>query len=356
MAIRYECEQCGSVLKIKDDLAGKPGKCPKCKTAFTVPAPDGAADSSGDIAAAQDSDDAEPMLATTKSGSANNDFDLDAFLLDDDEAQPKTKRTRPSKSPREDKKSDDAESGSVGQSKKANKVEEGEGFSISRGPDAPGKRPKPQSLPGQEDDEVDESPTPSRRPPGTNPNAPASNIASDLLSKSAKKGKKTSWTEIGTEKKEEDQFDWEGLRREVLKKALPLVLVGIVLVWGLFKLVNSAMGSKPFVPPLGQVTGTLTFNAQPVVAAEIWFFPENPKIKSGDKEYKVTASQGRTDAAGHYELTYVGDLKGAVIGTCRVQIIAPGYPDVAAQYLGNKATATQTVKKGKQTIDLELSK
>ena len=356
MAIRYECEQCGSVLKIKDDLAGKPGKCPKCKTAFTVPASESAADSSGEIAATQDSDDAEPMLATTKSGNANDDFDLDAFLLDDDEAQRKTTKPRPSKSRREDDKSDDAESGSVGQSKKANKAEEGEGFSISRGPDAPGKRPKPQSLPGQEDDEVDESPTPSRRPPGTNPNAPASNIASDLLSKSAKKGKKTSWTEIGSEKKEEDQFDWEGLRREVLKKALPLVLVGFVLVWGLFKLVNGAMGSKTFVPPLGQVTGTVTINAQPIVGAEVWFYPENKKIKSGDKEFHVTASQGRTDAVGHYELTYIGDLKGAVVGTCRVQIIAPGYPDVAAQYIGNKATATQTVKKGKQTIDLELSK
>ncbi len=356
MAIRFECEQCGSVLKIKDDLAGKPGKCPKCKTAFTVPAPDSAADSSSEIAAAQASDDAEPMLAATKSANANDDFDLDAFLLDDHESQPKTTKSRPSKSLREDDKSDDSERGSVSQPQKTNKAEEGEGFSISRGPDVPGKRSKPQSLPGQEDDEADESPTPSRRPPGTNPNAPASNIASDLLSKSAKKGKKTSWTEIGADKKEEDQFDWEGMRREVLKKALPLVLVGIVLVWGLFKLVDSAMGSKTFVPPLGQVTGTLTINAKPLAGAEIWFHPEKPKIKSGDKEYKVTASLGMTDAQGHYELTYIGDLKGAVVGTCRVQIMALGRQDVAPQYLGDKATATQTVKKGKQIIDLELSK
>ena len=351
MAIRYECDQCGSVLKIKDDLAGKPGKCPKCKTAFTVPAPEGTADSSGEIAAAQDSDDAEAVLATTTSGSSNNDFDLDAFLLDGDEAEPKKGQARTSQPPRSDEQSND----SPGHSKKANKAAQGEAFSISRGPDAPGKRPKPQS-PGQADDEADEPPTPSRRPPGTNPNAPAANIASDLLSKSAKKGKKTSWNEIGTEKKEEDQFDWEGLRREVLKKALPLVVGGVVVVWGLVKLVDSAMGKKAFVPPLGQVTGTLTINAKPLEGAEIWFHPENPKIKSGDKEYRVTASQGRTDATGHYELTYLGDLKGAVVGTCRVEIVAVGRQDVAPQYLGNKATATQTVKKGKQIIDLELSK
>ena len=356
MAIRYKCEQCGSVLKIKDDLAGKPGKCPKCKTAFTVPAPEGAADNSGEIAPAQAPDDSEPLLATPKSGSANDDFDLDAFLLDDDEAESKTSQTRPSKPRRSDDQSDDSESGPGGQSKTANKAEEGEGFSISRGPDAPGKRAKHPSLPGQEDDEVDEPPTPSRRPPGTNPNAPASNVASDLLSKTAKKGNRTSWTDIGSEKREEEQFDWEGFRREVVKKGLPLVVLGIVLVWGLFKVVNSSMGSKTFVPPLGQVTGTLTINAKPLEGAEIWFYPENPVIKLGDKEYKVTASQGRTDAAGHYELTYLVDLKGAVVGTCRVEIIAAGRQDVASQYLGNNATATQKVKKGKQIIDLELSK
>ena len=40
--IRYKCEKCGSVLKIKDRLAGTKGKCPKCETAFKVPdAPSG---------------------------------------------------------------------------------------------------------------------------------------------------------------------------------------------------------------------------------------------------------------------------------------------------------------------------
>ncbi len=355
MSIRFECEQCGSVLKIKEDLAGKPGKCPKCKTAFTVPASEGAADSSGEIATTRDSGDAEPMLAMTKPGNANDDFDLDAFLLDEDEAKPKTAKTRSSKSRRDDDNSDHSESGGSGsQSKKANKAEEGESFSISRGPDSPDKRPKQTSLP--DDDEADEPPTPSRRPPGTNPNAPASNIASDLLSKSAKKGKKTSWTEIGSEKREEDQFDWEGFRREVLKKALPLVVGGVVLCWGLFKLVNSSMSSKTFVPPLGQVTGMLTINAKPLVGAEVWFHPGVKSIEKDGKKHPVSSSMGITDAVGRYELTYVGDLKGAVVGECRVQIVAAGRQDVAAQYLGFKATATQTVKKGKQSIDLELSK
>ena len=38
MTIRYNCEKCGQLLKIKDELAGQPNKCPSCKTRFTVPA------------------------------------------------------------------------------------------------------------------------------------------------------------------------------------------------------------------------------------------------------------------------------------------------------------------------------
>jgi|GEM_PF-2192925 len=37
MSIRYQCEQCGTVLKIKDSLAGTRGRCPDCRFKFTVP-------------------------------------------------------------------------------------------------------------------------------------------------------------------------------------------------------------------------------------------------------------------------------------------------------------------------------
>ena len=41
MTIRFTCSECASVLKINDDLAGTSGRCPKCKTKFIVPDPDG---------------------------------------------------------------------------------------------------------------------------------------------------------------------------------------------------------------------------------------------------------------------------------------------------------------------------
>lgn len=37
MTIRFTCSECGSVLKIKDELAGTSAKCPKCKTKFVIP-------------------------------------------------------------------------------------------------------------------------------------------------------------------------------------------------------------------------------------------------------------------------------------------------------------------------------
>lgn len=355
MSIRFECELCGSVLKIKDDLAGKPGKCPKCKTAFTVPIPEVKGESANETAAAEPPDDAEPMLASTKPESEKEDFDLDAFLLDDDAPATKTAKPRSGKAHHAEEQSDDPEDGPGGRATRADEDEDqdGEAFSIRRGADSSEKRSKPASSAVQDDVEPS---NPVRRPPGTNPSAPASNVASDLLSKSAKKGKKVSWTEIAREKNDEEQFDWEGARREVLKKALPVVVVGVLLSWGIYKVVDSAMGSKSFVPPLGQVTGTVTLNAKPIVGAEVWFYPEKSTIKVGEKDFKVTASQGMTDAAGHYELTYIGELKGAVIGTCRIQIVAPGNRDVAPQYLGDKSTAIQSVKKGKQVIDFEVSK
>lgn len=38
MTIHLSCPDCGAKLKVKDELAGRQGKCPKCKTRVTIPA------------------------------------------------------------------------------------------------------------------------------------------------------------------------------------------------------------------------------------------------------------------------------------------------------------------------------
>ena len=56
MTIRYQCTECESVLKIRDDKAGQTARCPKCKTEFVIPEPEAAPEpepgAGGEVAAA----------------------------------------------------------------------------------------------------------------------------------------------------------------------------------------------------------------------------------------------------------------------------------------------------------------
>ena len=363
MSIRYECEECGSVLKIKDDLAGKLGKCPKCKTPFTVPAADGDA-SSGEITATESSEDAESKQANSQPSDSGADFDLEAFLSGDDESdaksKPKTAKTsRPTKALDAERSSLDEsdEKPPAKRSKSRPDVDdEGESFQIRRGPDAPGKTAP---LPGL-GDESDEPRTPSRRPPGTNPNAPAANIASDLLSKSAKKGKKANWNEAEPQKKKDEPgFDWEGLRYEARTKLLPVLGGGVVIYLLIYFLVSPMFGDKAYVPKLGSVTGTVSVSGKPLVGAQVLFHPAEKKQKSKGKSFRITASVGETDTTGRYELFYgkkEDKLRGAAIGKCRVEIMPTDPTGINPKYFqANAEFETREVKPGKQIIDLELS-
>jgi hypothetical protein len=83
-------------------------------------------------------------------------------------------------------------------------------------------------------------------------------------------------------------------------------------------------------PKLGQVQGTVTLDGQPLKHAAVIFEP-----KAGGR-----ASMAVTDASGHYELTYLRDAKGALIGPHRVKISTASEDDpkerVPARY--NKQT------------------
>lgn len=364
MSIRYECEQCGSVLKIKEDLAGKPGKCPKCKTPFTVPAAAEDSETSSEEAAAESPESAESNPAEGRPADSSGDFDVDAFLSSDDDSDVKTKpkaakASRPTKDSDADLSLDEPDEAPPSKRSKTRSNEEKgtDAFQIRRGPDAPGK-----IASDPEDDESDDKPVPSRRPPGTNPNAHASNIASDLLSKSAKKGKKTNWDEVEAKRKEEPGFDWDGLWYEARTKLLPVLGGGsafMLLVY--FVLFPMLGGSKAYVPKLGIVTGVATVNGKPLVGATVWFFPEEKKQESKGKRFHVTASTGQTDATGRFDLMYdpPNKIRGVVIGKCRIEIMAANaadYTGMHEKYFKNRGTPpTVEVKEGKQVINLELS-
>lgn len=355
MSIRYECEQCGSVLKIKEDLAGKPGKCPKCKTPFTVPAESDEleqrelADSSPEA-----TEDSEPVLASASS-SGGDDFDVDAFLSSDDNLDTKSSKSRRREADLDADQSlgeiDDAPKTKRSKSRTDTETE-GDNFQIRRGPDTPEKL-----AAARDSNDESETPIPARRPPGTNPNAAASNIASDLLSKSAKKGKKTNWDQVEPEKKDKPEFDWEALRYEAKTKLLPALGGAAVIFVLLYLVLMPMMGGGGYVPKLGLVTGTISVNGKPLPFSQVFFHPAEREHAVKGKTRKVTASSGQTDGTGRYEMMYDPTNHGVVIGKCRVEVMTTDYNGIQPKYFKNTPdAATVEVKAGKQTIDLDLSK
>ncbi len=366
MAIRYECEQCGSVLKINEERAGKPGKCPKCKTAFTVPQPDEFPDDSVDLSEPENEEDAVPP-PPKKSTSSPYNFDVDDFLSNDPGLEP-TSKSKGSKKPKpsvadidEDELLSDEPPAVAPKSNRkpssktvSNEEDDENAFQIRRSESKASSPKKPASVDLDDEDDGKTSSNSSRRPPTASSTATSSNMASELLAKSGKKGKKSAWSEMAEDAKQESEYDYTDLKNQ-LKKAVPLVLGGIVLCYVLYKTVFSAMGGKAYLPPLGQVTGTVTLNGKPVENAMVWFHPIQPSADKGDKKKRVSSSGGATDATGHYELRYVGEATGAVVGECRIGIEAPSRSDIPPKYLGANLTVTKTVTSGTQVIDLNLS-
>lgn len=119
-------------------------------------------------------------------------------------------------------------------------------------------------------------------------------------------------------------------------------------------------------PELGEVTGTITFNKQPLVGVAVVFQPENGR-----------PARGMTNAEGKYELTYIRQTKGSKVGPNRVEI-APseegeeeeaavggeeadssakksksGKPTIPARY-NVRSELTADVKPGKNTCNFDL--
>ena len=110
-------------------------------------------------------------------------------------------------------------------------------------------------------------------------------------------------------------------------------------------------------PELGSVTGTVTLGGKPLADALVQFQPE----KDG------SPSTARTDAEGHYELMYLADTKGALLGKHKVIVSTfrqKSNPDgttttiperVPVQYtVPATSPLVKEVKSGSNKIDLPL--
>lgn len=109
-------------------------------------------------------------------------------------------------------------------------------------------------------------------------------------------------------------------------------------------------GGASDTPELGEVSGTVTLDGNPLSGAEVTFEPG-----------AGAPSVGKTDDAGKYELIYNQDAHGAVPGSHTVRISKfgePGSPNdtenqIPAQFNVN-SKLTAVVKVGDNTVNFDL--
>ena len=93
-------------------------------------------------------------------------------------------------------------------------------------------------------------------------------------------------------------------------------------------------------PELGQVTGTITLDGEPLSGVAVVFQPDSGR-----------PARGRTDADGRYKLTYIRETLGTKVGRNRIEIA----PDEDAEEsdtedVANPDAQQQPVKSGKPAV------
>ncbi|MBL8818923.1 MAG: carboxypeptidase regulatory-like domain-containing protein [Planctomyces sp.] len=99
-------------------------------------------------------------------------------------------------------------------------------------------------------------------------------------------------------------------------------------------------------PPLGQVTGTVTLDGQPLVGVNIIFSPDDGR-----------AAAATTDAEGKYELQYLADAKGCKVGPNTMYLEWPPEAEDAVPIPAGYTSATGQkveVKEGSNVIDFPI--
>ena len=96
-------------------------------------------------------------------------------------------------------------------------------------------------------------------------------------------------------------------------------------------------------PDLGEVTGVVTLDGEPLADASIAFTKEG-----------FRPSVGHTNSEGKYELIYIRDTKGAAVGTHRVRIRQFGRQGRVPARYDVESELTGEVKPGENVINFEL--
>ena len=111
-------------------------------------------------------------------------------------------------------------------------------------------------------------------------------------------------------------------------------------------------------PPIGEVSGTVTLNGEPVEGVQVMFEPVA----------KGRSSSAMTDAQGHYVLDYIGDTQGAIVGEHVVRLVTargatrddsgrvtdPGVKEKFPPEYNSESTQKVTVESGDNVIDFDV--
>ncbi len=333
MTIRFTCAGCGSLLKIKDELAGTDGKCPKCKTEFVVPDPE--TDDEDEDAAELLVARTEPAKTPAKPSAKPAERPAIGAAV---ESASKPAVTKPATKP----------------AAKQDKNAAGDDFDPTDFLMGDDNNPRP-SVPVFEDVSDMDPPRPAavdsrQKRPGTKAPVPGGGASGDSESGtgagfSASAHAKEMMIRAMDESRahasemprqaERAGFDFAGFFHEFGLKIGGGLVFGALLTYGLYLMFDGMMSSKLTLPKFGYVEGTVKLDGNPLPGATVYFAPLDATIPGGRKE-RARTSYGITDEKGHYRMIYINQTQGVAAGKCRVwldlvgpkgQVIPPSFTE-----------------------------
>lgn len=309
MIIRYTCGECGADMKIKAELAGTEGKCPKCKTKFLVPQPE----------AASETEAAEEVLekkAATAAKAAPPAAAPPSPEKPAAKAPPEPVKEKPAKKPA--KGDDDFDPADF----------------LMEANDGPIKAP-PAASPQLQRAPIPGGPKPIAPPPADSgrPAAPNSAAAAasalmggagtsanarDLLTKAAEESRIRSATI--PEELTGPKYDFSMLRAQLVEY-LPQIAGVIVVIPLAYLLSLWLIGNRVPLPKLADVTGSISVNGQPLGGIKVVLTPVSVEGKSTNgKPITLRSAVGVTESDGTFHVEYLPGVRGAPLGKVKVTL------------------------------------
>lgn len=387
MSIRFVCEHCGSAMKIKDELAGRKGNCPKCKAEFVIPTSStlNPASGPGDLDGSSEYSIAMPKSAVVEGGSGRDSSELPDFPAGDESERDtprSSRRDAGKKRPAADFDPDDPfaslddDNDAPRPKKKAPRAPDpADDFDDNpfddefEKPAAKSKKSprRPEPEPEQEDwEDFDEQTGGAGKPKRALPGAKgsAATIADDFMRSFSGSGADDLGEEEAPKKKRrifggdddkglsEGKFELSDMLMYGATRALPAVVGIVLVVWLVYMGASSVMSGSFSYPAMGKVTGQVKLDGVPLRGALVSFQP----IGEQDEGLKQSNSVARTDDSGNYRLQYVAEVEGAAVGRHRVEIRASNAQsqEIIPKWYNARTMLRQEVGKGNNVINFDL--